>query len=619
MSFWSKKVEPPRTHTNAPRHWPPVQLDQFEVPAVNLLAVAAQLAKVHAPPHSAVALMHEFVYEDGILEVPILIEEAGHKTAVFVYSNRDGNAAAHYSGARALLKSRENASAVYYGPETLNPTKAAEVLKSIDTPMFSKLAAPPDNARFALWWATPEDPQFSQSPDRALLDRWFEALDGYGFLIFSAFVKDLDLAETKDTLHALPAQPLLEPLKGPGDAEVLLHASAQEGIFLAFDRTKTSVRTRRVLLTLLANFATHYRAAIDGKGIPPRPDERGLATWTDIREQALAKEAHGGADLTLHGVEIRDGQPSRIPCAQSAEERANKPKVPGREELDFAMDLIERVVARLKTRPVAQSSQEALGQPNLFPVIAVKADGHVWERQLPYEDAVQAMAAAGRALDEWPDAEIVAVLTDAAVRENGVRTDVLSVAMENRSGVAGDLIQRYRTSAAGGLELVGRPTATPAESFLGAPAARTEDAVDPGLAALGEQAVEEIVSTMIRRELGGMLVANPDTPLTSPSALVGHAESGPTLVRFMAQGPLTAAMACNAALGKEPADWVVFFVDDLVTKDGGPDRRLRLCVQRRTDRAAAIFDQHYDPPAAGRPLALRGELEFRRYGGSFFR
>jgi hypothetical protein len=116
-----------------------------------------------------------------------------------------------------------------------------------------------------------------------------------------------------------------------------------------------------------------------------------------------------------------------------------------------------------------------------------------------------------------------------------------------------------------------------------------------------------------------MLIDNPDTPLTSPSALVGHPESGPTLVRFMAQGPLTAATACIDALGKEPADWVVFFLDDLVTKDGDPDRRLRLCVQRRADRAAAIFDQHYDAPSTGRPLALRGGLEFRRYGGSFFR
>lgn len=616
MAFWSKKQEPPRAHTNAPRHWPAVQLDQFEVPAITLIAVAGQLAKVHAPPHSTMALMRTFVYEDGILEVPILIEEDGHKTGVFVYSNRDENAAAHYSGVRALLKSRENASAVYYGPETLTPTTAAEVLRPIDTPMFSKPGTARDNASFALWWATPEDPLFSQSPDRALLDRWFEALEGYGFLVFSAFVKDLDLVEIKE-LYALPAQPLLEPLKGPGDAEVLLHASAREGIFLAFERTKTSVRTRRVLLTLLANFATQYRAAIDSKGIPPRPDERGLATWSGIREQALAKEAQGSADLTLHGVDIRNGQPSRSPCAQSAGERAAKPAVPGREELDFAMDLIERVVARLKTRPVAQSSQEALGQPNVFPVIAVKAGGHVWERQLPYEDAMQAKAAAGRIVDDWPDAEIVAVLTDAAVRENGVRTDVLSVTLENRSHVAGDLIQRYRTSAVGELELLGRPTAMPAEPFLRTPTGGIDGAVEPGLAALAAQAVDEIVSKMIRGDANGIPADTPDSPLTSPSALVGHAESGPTLVRFMVQGPLTAAMTCSEALREEQADWVVFFLDDLVTKDGQPDRRLRLCVQRRDDPAAAIFDQRYEATAGG-PLALCGGVEFRRYGGSLF-
>ena len=83
-------------------------------------------------------------------------------------------------------------------------------------------------------------------------------------------------------------------------------------------------------------------------------------------------------------------------------------------------------------------------------------------------------------LDEWPDAEIVAVLVDAAIRENGVRTDVLDLKIEHRLGErAASLYQRYPVADGGALELVGRPTASPAERFLLPPGASREPAPTP--------------------------------------------------------------------------------------------------------------------------------------------
>ena len=86
----------------------------------------------------------------------------------------------------------------------------------------------------------------------------------------------------------------------------------------------------------------------------------------------------------------------------------------------------------------------------------------------------------------------------------------------------------------------------------------------------------------------------------------------------MMQGPITAAMSCYAQLQEKPAEWVVFHLDDLVSRNGIPDRRLRLCVQRRPDPGMAVFDQRYETPRKGKPFALRGELEFKRWGGSMF-
>lgn len=617
MALWSRK---PETHTNAPRHWPKVELEQFDNPGLNLVMIGGQLASLVRPPRVTMALLRDFVYDDGILRVPLMIEEGEVKTAVFAYAKADPAAAAHYSGARALLRSREGVGAVYYGAEALLPTKPAAVLQPIDTPFFAK-DENVTSADYALWWATEEAPRFAGSDERTSLDRWFESLDGYGFLLLTAFLKDLEIVESREGVYGLPAQPLLQPLIGPGETRMLLHASEREGLFLAFEKSTPPAR-RRVVLRLLADFAVAYRREIEARRIGPRDELKGpgLACWRAMRDAALAKEERGETGLALHAVTVRDGQPYRDPSASADKDRTARPRPPGREELDFAMDLLERVVRRLEPERAAGSTDEALGGPNFFPVVAAKVGPDVFERQLPFEDAPTAQGAAGRALDEWPEAEIVAVVADAAVRENGVRVDVFDLKVENRREErAAVLFQRYRVGAEGAIELIGRPTASGAERFLLPPSATREPVPDAAIFALARQSVEAIMAPLAVPGPGGMSDDDPGDVLFSPSALVGKAgDPRPFTVRFMLQGPITAAMSCYAHLQEEPAEWVAFHIDDLVSRNGAPDRRLRLCVQRRQDSGIAILDQHYEAPGKGSPLQLRGDLVFRRWGGSMF-
>src|SRR6185295_6216108 len=124
----NREKEPAPTHSNAPKHWPAVTLTQFEEPAINAILVAGELSQLHQPPASTMALMRDFVYEDGILRVPIVIDEGGTKTCVFLYSNHDTDPNGHYSAVRSLLRARENANAVYYAPQALAPAKPATVL-----------------------------------------------------------------------------------------------------------------------------------------------------------------------------------------------------------------------------------------------------------------------------------------------------------------------------------------------------------------------------------------------------------------------------------------------------------------------------------------------------------
>lgn len=616
MAFWNKKAE---THTNAPAHWPKITLDQFDNPGVNLIMVGSELAAMLNPPKVSMAFMESFVYEDGILEAPLVITEDGKKTAIFLYGKHDQDAAGHYSAVRALLKARENTAAVYYGPQSLAPAPPAKVLKPIDTPMFSVKSEPASNAQYSLWWATPEDPSFSSSQDRALLDRWFEAIDGYGYLLFTAFVNDLELVEKKQPAYALPSQAFLQPLSGPDSTDVMLYGSEEDGLFLAFDEKTTSAKRRRIMLRLLADFAGPYRAAIGESKLPTRPEERGLATWRRIRDEALAKEARGETGLTLHSVIVRDGQPQRNPHATSESERAAAPEVPGHDVLDFGMDLVDRVVARIKSKTIVQSSQEQLAVPNVFPVVAARAGGQVYERSIVAEDSPAAIAAAGRALDEWPDAEVVAVLIDAAIRENGQRVDILGVTVQSAgSTAAASLMQRYKTSASGAIELIGRPTAMPAEAFL-----EPRSAAPPGAPAAPDADLMAITNTALARitqvEAHGTGHADANEPIGSPEALIDHNGDMFTMV-FAMQGALTAVGSLLEAL-QDPkyaaARWVVYWFDDVIYVDGVRDQRIRLCVSRRGDPVTAIIDQRYEGVETKGGFRLKGAPEFKRWGGSF--
>lgn len=614
MAFWNRK---PETHSNAPSHWPKVELGQFDNAALNLLTIGGALSPMLNPPKVSMAFMESFVYEDGILQAPLVITEDGHKTCVFVYGKQDRDAAAQYSAMRAILKARESAAAVYYGPEALTPVQPAKVLKPIDTPMFSKAEKPSDNARYSLWWATPDDPSFSASEDRALLDRWFEAIDGYGYLLFSAFVNDLDLVDPKQPAYGLPSQAFLQALSGPGSTDVMLYASEEDGFFLAFDEGTTSAKRRRIMLRLLTDFVGPYRAEIVKHKIPARTQERGLATWQRVRDEALAKESRGETGIGLHSVIVTNGQPVRSPHATSDRERQDQPAVPGREVLDFGMDLVTLVVARLQSKTIVQSSQEQLAGPNVFPIMAVKAGGHVYERSMPYEDPPVATAAAGRVLDEWPDAEMVAVLVDAAIRESGQRVDILGVQVQQVGNPASaSLIQRYKTSDTGAIELVGRPTAMTGDPFVlpasspppGAPGAPGDD-----LMAIASKALARISQV----EAHGRGHADADEPLGSPEALIDDGDEMCTTV-FAMQGPLTAAGSLLRVLDDPrhaAAQWVVYWFDDLVYMDGVRDTRLRLCVSRRGDPSTAIIDQGYEGVETPGGFRLKGAPAFKRWGG----
>jgi hypothetical protein len=212
---------------------------------------------------------------------------------------------------------------------------------------------------------------------------------------------------------------------------------------------------------------------------------------------------------------------------------------------------------------------------------------------LPFDDIPLVMAAAERIREDWPTADTVAVLMDAAVRtkEGGERVDVLRAIVQGPDGA-----------------FVPPPAPPPLRPY-GQP--------DAELAGMVRSALR-----IAARVHAAPAPTQPGTAAGSPkmpTAMVDRGAEKGALASFAMQGPEGARLTCRRMLEKDPAvTSVVFWIDDLVQVDGIPDRRIRLWAQRRGDPAAAIFDQRFAPPADDQAFAFKGQPTFVRWTDSLF-
>jgi hypothetical protein len=644
MGLWNSNANTPpapsapspaRTFTNAPRHWPAVSFAATKPGADQFFTIVGALSEPLQKLGARVHVMRTYIYDDGLLEVPLVVEENGATTCVLYYPNAGPDAAAHYTSVRQLLKTREGAAAVFYSPEPIGQAPPRPVLGALDPRQFTKPSEPPSDARYALWWPTPEDPSFTTSEDRVLIDRWFEALHGYAHVLLSTFVNELHLVEPTDgrpQLVGLPEDAFSLQLLGHGGVPLALRASVAEGVVLSFDTAAVSATQRRTYLYLLVQLAEGCRARAITERRRADADDLSLATWHAVRDEALEAEAAGQRAEDLYVVAIADGTvlgdapippplpPPAPPPLPRSEAGGTAPALPSHDALSFAIGLIQTAAANLKDRPVAASSDDRLGQSNLAPVIVAKADGRVWRRVLAGDDGERPVREAARAREEWPEASLVAVLMDGAIREGDTRVDVLRVLLQEGQ-VAASVFWRYATVGEGALELYGRPTVMPAAPFVDPPEPPPiiPGGFDASLFALASQAfahTQRFTEPGAESDRASRLR---EWPIEMPYALLWDVAETPTMCAFAMQGPVAARESCRALLATNAkANAVAFAFDDIVDVDRVAHRRLRVYVQRRGMPAAAIVERRFDLPRGGASFTFSGEPVFVRWTESLF-
>jgi hypothetical protein len=417
--------KPQRAATNAPRDWPEVVVKGFSADvAANYLQVAAELKRGFDAQRRPVelAFFRSRLYDDGVVEVPLEVALGEQRTAVFVYSEADSEAAGHYSAMRSLLREREQVSAVYYAPGPIQPAKPAIVLDRIETDHFSlpEGEPAPRTGEYALWWPTAEEPRFTGSKAADYLTRAFTALDGYQSYAFSAFAFGLRLAEPKkDALLALPETPLSQPLDGPGGLRLVMYAFEERGLWFAFERKSASTRDRNTFLKLWAEFAEWFAAELKKGGVPPREEDRaGLRWWIESRDHALQKEAAGDQELIvgriMEGADRAGGGLTEMVSTATGREGA-----PSERLTTLVFDAFDDAVETVEKSPPAD------GQPALHAFLWMRSGDKTYTTRFFMIDEPEAVKACRKAAAEWPDADHGVLVCDGFLREGAKRTDAL--------------------------------------------------------------------------------------------------------------------------------------------------------------------------------------------------
>ena len=637
MGLLNSKTNPPvavppsvaRTFTNAPKHWPAVSFAKAKPGADQFFSIVGVLAEPLQQQGATMHVMRTYIYDDGLLDVPLAFEENGATTCVFYYPSAGADAAAHYASVRQVLKQREGATAVFYCPEPMGQGTPRPVLGPLDPKKFTKPSEPAPDARYALWWTTPEDPSFGASEDRALIDRWFEALHGYAHVLFSMFVNELRVVEPKDgrpQLVGLPEDAFALQLAGHGGVPLMMRASTAEGFVLAFDTRAVTAAQRRTYLRLLASLAEGCRARAIKERVRADENDLSLANWRAARDEALEAEAAGQVAEDLYVVAVAGGQivgdagappPQPPPLPGNG---AGAIALPSDEALQFAVGLMETAAANLRQTAVQASTDDELGQMNLAPVVVARVGGHLWRRTLVGDGGDHAIAAASRARDEWPDARLVAVLLDGAIREGDTRVDVLRVLVQEGDAAAG-VFWRYTTVEDGAISLYGRPGAEPIAAFAAAPQPPPliASGFDHTLFTLANEVFLYVERYMALDRNPARVQRWARLPIRMPFALVWHDPDKPTLCVLAFTGPQGALVGCRDMLRENTAGHAAAFAfDDVVELDGKPHRRIRVHVQRRGMPAAAIVERRFDVPDVHAPFVFTGDPVFVRWTDSLF-
>ena len=197
--------------TNAPSSWPaiPFNEDSKTLTKLHLLTALEAGLRNHGEFRVVAQEHHEF-FDRGMLTVDAVVEGPTGRWPVFLYPEANEAAARHF-----LAVNRYRPIGHRIGPPVhLAPSplpEAAQALPLSELLRMDRLPVSmspfPRPGRYAMWFASPDDPIFSTSPVAGLIDDYYRRVRGLETRLFAEFLVDTEIASGQDEGLATVREP----------------------------------------------------------------------------------------------------------------------------------------------------------------------------------------------------------------------------------------------------------------------------------------------------------------------------------------------------------------------------------------------------------------------------
>jgi hypothetical protein len=279
-----------RLATNAPRDWPkipPIPWSQF--PAFNGLQLFWALDEAFAnTPLSVPDMSVQVLIDEGVLVIPILVEEPRGKGGAVHYVRATEEESAHYNGFRAALKKQGYIGCVYFAPAPLPATnRVSDPTVGLSPDILRPLEEIP-HGQYAIWWRDAADPDFAKSPLAQAVAQVFNWTDG----LEVPLVEELgNRAKVRGNLEGR----FVCVLEGPEDVPVLVTHSEKEGLAFRF-RIGTP---KQYCIRFLRAYLRYARQRLQRTG----PGVTGN-NWLKNFSEAISGQGADAENIVIGGVNI---------------------------------------------------------------------------------------------------------------------------------------------------------------------------------------------------------------------------------------------------------------------------------------------------------------------------
>lgn len=235
--------------------WPPVYTASCPAPGTPAAAVQIMFAagvrrsfEAAGQEVKILELNRLLLLEEGVLEVPLFLRIGNEKRKclVFPFAGTDETTAARIAGLEQALKEAGSPPPCIYttGPVAETDRRISPVTgfrPEMLTEWEGGLPKPNFDIPYGLWWSKDLSREPEEMPGWRQVRRAFQAMAGlevhYLNRILQAMGGEEEDGETAEegreeapAFSALPAEPLVVPLRGPGSLPLILCASREQGV-----------------------------------------------------------------------------------------------------------------------------------------------------------------------------------------------------------------------------------------------------------------------------------------------------------------------------------------------------------------------------------------------------